>query len=113
MGAGRRPHAPVIERAHERAVAQALRWLEDEVAETRWASGRGRAKTPALGVAAFRRFDNRDCFPLLHEAAWSSTACSAGTLTASRSGGAGYPPPRPACGGGRDALPPDDDNRGV
>ncbi|MFD0396200.1 relaxase domain-containing protein [Streptomyces nogalater] len=37
----------VIERAHERAVARALRWLEDEVAETRWSSGRGRAKTPS------------------------------------------------------------------
>ncbi|MEU9617017.1 MobF family relaxase [Streptomyces sp. NPDC048209] len=57
----------VIERAHERAVAQALRWLEDDVAETRWASGRGRARTPALVVAAFRHFDNRDGFPLLHE----------------------------------------------
>ncbi len=57
----------VIERAHERAVATALRWLEDEVAETRWASGRGRAKTPTLVVAAFRHFDNRDGLPLLHE----------------------------------------------
>ncbi|MFF3367099.1 relaxase domain-containing protein [Streptomyces misionensis] len=55
----------VIERAHERAVARVLRWLEDEVAETRWASGRGRAKTPALVVAAFRYFDNRDGLPLL------------------------------------------------
>ncbi|MCF3180031.1 relaxase domain-containing protein [Streptomyces polychromogenes] len=57
----------VIERAHARAVAQALRWLEDEVAETRWSSGHGRAKTPALVVAAFRHYDNRDNFPLLHE----------------------------------------------
>ncbi|MFA0845533.1 MobF family relaxase [Streptomyces rochei] len=57
----------VIERAHERAVATALRWLEDEVAESRWASGRGRAKTPALVVAAFRHIDNRDGLPLLHE----------------------------------------------
>ncbi|MEV7683196.1 MobF family relaxase [Streptomyces sp. NPDC088341] len=57
----------VIERAHERAIARALRWLEDEVAETRWASGRGRAKTPALVVAAFRHFDNRDGGPLLHD----------------------------------------------
>ncbi|MEV6808904.1 MobF family relaxase [Streptomyces sp. NPDC051129] len=57
----------VIERAHERAVATVLRWLEDEVAETRWSSGRGRAKTPALVVAAFQHFDNRDGFPLLHE----------------------------------------------
>ncbi|WP_260334819.1 MobF family relaxase [Streptomyces beigongshangae] len=57
----------VIERAHERAVAATLRWLEDEVAETRWASGRGRAKAPALVVAAFRHFDNRNGFPLLHE----------------------------------------------
>ncbi|MGW2184116.1 MobF family relaxase, partial [Streptomyces sp. NPDC001732] len=56
-----------IERAHERAVAKTLRWLEDEVAQTRWASGRGRAKTPALVVAAFRHFDNRNGFPLLHE----------------------------------------------
>ncbi|GAA3381076.1 hypothetical protein GCM10020367_70910 [Streptomyces sannanensis] len=57
----------VIERAHERAITKALRWLEDEVAETRWSSGRGRAKTPALIVAAFRHFDNRDGFPLLHD----------------------------------------------
>ncbi|MEU9189456.1 MobF family relaxase [Streptomyces sp. NPDC048484] len=57
----------VIERAHERAIAKALRWVEDEVAETRWSSGRGRAKTPALVVAAFRHFDNRDGFPLLHD----------------------------------------------
>ncbi|MDQ0701140.1 MobF family relaxase [Streptomyces sp. W4I9-2] len=57
----------VVERAHERAVATALRWLEDEVAQTRWASGRGRAKTLALVVAAFRHFDNRDGFPRLHE----------------------------------------------
>ncbi|MYZ34337.1 relaxase domain-containing protein, partial [Streptomyces sp. SID4917] len=57
----------VIERGHERAIDRALRWLEDEVAETRWSSGRGRAKTPALVVAAFRHFDNRDGFPLLHE----------------------------------------------
>ncbi|MEU1371411.1 relaxase domain-containing protein [Streptomyces sp. NPDC005803] len=57
----------VIERAHERAVATALRWLEDEVAQTRWASGRGRAKTPALVVAAFRHIDHRDGLPLLHE----------------------------------------------
>ncbi|MFD0229303.1 MobF family relaxase [Streptomyces hirsutus] len=56
-----------IERAHERAVAKTLRWLEDEVVETRWASGRGRAKAPALVVAAFRHFDNRNGFPLLHE----------------------------------------------
>lgn len=57
----------VIERAHERAVAATLRWLEDEVAQTRWASGRGRAKAPALVVAAFRHYDNRHGFPLLHE----------------------------------------------
>ncbi|PIB05107.1 hypothetical protein B1C81_30620 [Streptomyces sp. HG99] len=57
----------VIERAHERAIATVLRWLEDEVAETRWSSGRQRAKAPALVVAAFRHFDNRDGFPLLHE----------------------------------------------
>lgn len=57
----------IIERAHERAIAKALRWLEDEVAQTRWASGRGRAKTPALVVAAFRHLDNRDGFPLLHD----------------------------------------------
>ncbi|MER5200471.1 MobF family relaxase [Streptomyces sp. NPDC002755] len=56
-----------IERAHERAIARALRWLEDDVAETRWSSGRGHAKTPALVVAAFRHFDNRDGFPLLHD----------------------------------------------
>ncbi|MGW5679326.1 MobF family relaxase [Streptomyces sp. NPDC003860] len=57
----------IIERAHERAIAKTLRWLEDDVAETRWSSGRGRAKTPALVVAAFRHFDNRDGFPLLHD----------------------------------------------
>ncbi|MFF1285799.1 MobF family relaxase [Streptomyces sp. NPDC058299] len=57
----------VIERAYERAIAKALGWLEDEVAETGWSSGRGRAKTPALVVAAFRHFDNRDGFPLLHD----------------------------------------------
>uniref|UniRef100_UPI002F912E1D MobF family relaxase n=1 Tax=Streptomyces sp. NBC_01562 TaxID=2975879 RepID=UPI002F912E1D len=57
----------VIERAHERAVSKTLRWLEDEVAEVRWASGRERAKAPALVVAAFRHFDNRNGFPLLHE----------------------------------------------
>ncbi|GKQ40795.1 hypothetical protein ALMP_73160 [Streptomyces sp. A012304] len=38
----------VIERALERAVAATLRWLEDEVVEVRWASGRERAKAPAL-----------------------------------------------------------------
>ncbi|HET6355924.1 MobF family relaxase [Streptomyces sp.] len=57
----------VIERAQERAVATVLRWLEDEVAETRWASGRKRAKAPALVVERFRHFDNRDGFPLLHD----------------------------------------------
>ncbi|MCP9213265.1 MobF family relaxase [Streptomyces cucumeris] len=57
----------VIERAHERTIATVLRWLEDEIAETRWSSGRQRAKAPALVVAAFRHFDNRDGFPLLHE----------------------------------------------
>ncbi|MFD3847943.1 MobF family relaxase [Streptomyces microflavus] len=57
----------IIEQAHERAVATTLRWLEDEVTETRWASGRGRAKAPALVVAAFRHYDNRNGFPLLHE----------------------------------------------
>ncbi|MGW1656586.1 MobF family relaxase [Streptomyces atratus] len=57
----------VIERAHERAIVATLGWLEDEVAETRWASGRKRAKAPALVVAAFRHFDNRDGFPLLHD----------------------------------------------
>ncbi|MFJ4966721.1 MobF family relaxase [Streptomyces sp. NPDC088729] len=57
----------VIERAHERAIATALRWLEDEVAKTRWSSGRQRAKAPALVVAKWRHFDNRDGFPLLHD----------------------------------------------
>lgn len=41
-----------------------LRWLEVEVAETRLPSGHGRARTPALVVAAFRHFDR---FPLLHD----------------------------------------------
>ncbi|MFF7365405.1 MobF family relaxase [Streptomyces sp. NPDC008125] len=57
----------VIERAHERAIDTALRWLEDEVAETRWSSGRQRAKAPGLVVAAWRHWDNRDGFPLLHD----------------------------------------------
>ncbi|MFF7189609.1 MobF family relaxase [Streptomyces sp. NPDC008222] len=57
----------VIERAYERAIATVLCWLEDEVAETRWASGRKRAKAPALVVARWRHFDNRDGFPLLHD----------------------------------------------
>ncbi|MFG2569212.1 MobF family relaxase [Streptomyces sp. NPDC048567] len=57
----------IIEQAHERAVATTLRWLEEEAAQTRWASGRGRAKAPALVVAAFRHYDNRHGFPLLHE----------------------------------------------
>ncbi|MEU0992146.1 MobF family relaxase [Streptomyces sp. NPDC005953] len=56
----------VIERAHARAVAKVLEWLADEVAEIRWSSGRKRAKPPGLVVAAFRHFDNRDGFPLLH-----------------------------------------------
>ncbi|MER7497970.1 MobF family relaxase [Streptomyces pharetrae] len=57
----------VIERAHERAIATALRWLEDEVAETRWSSGRQHAKVPGLVIAKWRHFDNRDGFPLLHD----------------------------------------------
>ncbi|MER7693211.1 relaxase domain-containing protein [Streptomyces sp. NPDC097610] len=57
----------VIVRAHERAVTTVPGRLEDEVAETRWSSGRQRAKAPALVVAAFRHFDNRDGFTLLHE----------------------------------------------
>ncbi|MEU3787482.1 MobF family relaxase [Streptomyces sp900129855] len=57
----------VIERAHKRAITKTLRWLEDEVAQTRWSSGRQRAKAPALVVAAFRHYDNRNGFPLLHE----------------------------------------------
>ncbi|WP_329563538.1 relaxase domain-containing protein [Streptomyces uncialis] len=43
----------VIERAHERAIAKVLEWLEDEVAEIRWASGRKRAKPPGLVVVAW------------------------------------------------------------
>nr|WP_231512687.1 MobF family relaxase [Streptomyces rimosus] len=61
------PTRRVIERAHERAIATALRWLEDEVAETRWSSGRQRAKAPGLVVARWQHFDNRDGFPLLHD----------------------------------------------
>ncbi|MEU6353174.1 MobF family relaxase [Streptomyces sp. NPDC047072] len=57
----------VIERAHERAITAVLRWLEDEVAETRWSSGRQRAKAPALVASRWRHFDNRDGFPLLHD----------------------------------------------
>ncbi|MYY03202.1 MULTISPECIES: MobF family relaxase, partial [unclassified Streptomyces] len=57
----------VIERAHERAIETVLRWLEDEVAQTRWSSGRMRAKASALVVSRWRHFDNRDGFPLLHD----------------------------------------------
>ncbi|MFC8793378.1 MobF family relaxase [Streptomyces cinereoruber] len=57
----------VIETAHERAVETALRWVEEEVAEVRWSSGRKRAKPPGLIVAAFRHYENRDGFPLLHD----------------------------------------------
>lgn len=57
----------VIERAHERAIETVLRWLEDEVAQTRWSSGRRRAKAPGLVVSRWRHFDNRDGFPLLHD----------------------------------------------
>ncbi|MFJ6669047.1 MobF family relaxase [Streptomyces sp. NPDC091383] len=57
----------VIERAHERAIETVLRWLEDEVAQTRWSSGRRRAKAPALVASRWRHFDNRDGFPLLHD----------------------------------------------
>ncbi|MFH8717510.1 MobF family relaxase [Streptomyces zaomyceticus] len=56
----------VIEEAHERAIETALRWLEEEVAEVRWSSGSKRAKPPGLIVAAFKHFENRDGFPLLH-----------------------------------------------
>ncbi|MEU0404804.1 MobF family relaxase [Streptomyces sp. NPDC006197] len=56
----------VIETAHDRAIETTLRWLEEEVAEVRWSSGRERAKPPGLVVAAFRHFENRDGFPLLH-----------------------------------------------
>ncbi|MGW5067144.1 MobF family relaxase [Streptomyces cyaneofuscatus] len=57
----------VIERAHERAIETVLRWLEDEVAQTRWSSGRQRAKAPTLVASRWRHFDNRDGFPLLHD----------------------------------------------
>ncbi|MFF9352744.1 MobF family relaxase [Streptomyces sp. NPDC014734] len=57
----------VSERAHARAVAEVLEWLEDEVAEIRWSSGKERAKPPGLVAASFRHWDNRDGFPLLHE----------------------------------------------
>ncbi|MFF9431920.1 MobF family relaxase [Streptomyces sp. NPDC014746] len=56
----------VIETAHDRAVETTLRWLEEEVAEVRWSSGRERVKPPGLVVAAFKHFENRDGFPLLH-----------------------------------------------
>ncbi|MFD7961324.1 MobF family relaxase [Streptomyces zaomyceticus] len=56
----------VIEAAHERAIETTLRWLEEEVAEVRWSSGRKRARPPGLVVAAFKHFENRDGFPLLH-----------------------------------------------
>ncbi|MFI2215119.1 MobF family relaxase [Streptomyces sp. NPDC020141] len=53
-------------RVIERAVATVLEWLEDEVAEVRWSSGRRRARPPGLVAASFRHWDNRDGFPLLH-----------------------------------------------
>ncbi|WP_445403137.1 MobF family relaxase [Streptomyces sp. LE64] len=56
----------VIERAHARAIEKVLAWLEGEVAEIRWSSGRKWAKPPRVVVAAFGHFDNRDGFPLLH-----------------------------------------------
>ncbi|MFJ5787936.1 MobF family relaxase [Streptomyces hydrogenans] len=56
----------VIETAHDRAIETTLRWLEEEVAEVRWSSGRKRAKPPGLVVAAFKHYENRDGFPLLH-----------------------------------------------
>ncbi|MFF9585216.1 hypothetical protein [Streptomyces achromogenes] len=43
-----------------------LRSLEDEVAETRWFSGRGRAKVPVLAVVVCRYFGKREGFPLLY-----------------------------------------------
>ncbi|MER6345196.1 relaxase domain-containing protein [Streptomyces sp. NPDC001595] len=64
---GRQEARRIIEPAHKRAVATVLRRLDDEVAETRWQSGRQRAKTPTLVVAAFRHMDNRDGLPLLHD----------------------------------------------
>lgn len=57
----------VIEKAHERAIETALRWLEEEVAEVRWPSGRKRAKPPGLVAAVFRHYENRDGFLLLHD----------------------------------------------
>ncbi|MFB7745410.1 MobF family relaxase [Streptomyces sp. NPDC056132] len=61
-------HTPrVIERAHERAIETVLRWVEDEVAQTRWSSGRQRGQAPALVASRWRHFDNRDGFPLLHD----------------------------------------------
>ncbi|MFF5976960.1 relaxase domain-containing protein [Streptomyces sp. NPDC012769] len=36
----------VNETAHDRAIETALRWLEEEVTEVRWSSGRERAKPP-------------------------------------------------------------------
>ncbi|MFF0050851.1 MobF family relaxase [Streptomyces sp. NPDC005498] len=58
----------IIERAHEQAITATFAWLEDAVAEIRWGSGgRHRAKVPALAVARFRHFENRDGYPLLHD----------------------------------------------
>lgn len=57
----------VIERAHERAIETVLRWVEDEVAQTRWSSGRQRGHAPALVASRWRHFDNRDGLPLLHD----------------------------------------------
>ncbi|WP_326827146.1 MobF family relaxase [Streptomyces sp. NBC_01751] len=58
----------IIERAHEQAITGTFAWLEDAVAEIRWGSGgRHRAKVPALLVARFRHFENRDGLPFLHD----------------------------------------------
>ncbi|GAB3106901.1 hypothetical protein GCM10027160_03010 [Streptomyces calidiresistens] len=57
----------VIEAAHERAIETVVHRPEKEVAQTRWSSGRKRARTPALSIARFRHFDNRDGAPLLHD----------------------------------------------
>lgn len=69
----------VIERAHERAVAVTVGWLEDEVADVRWAGGRQRAESPALVVARFRHLDNRNGSPRC----CTSTACCGGGSTQS------------------------------
>ncbi|WP_268240789.1 relaxase domain-containing protein [Streptomyces lacrimifluminis] len=66
-----------------------------------------------LVVAAFRHFDNRDGFPLLHDHCLILNRVQRRGEDGEPVWGPGHPPSLPACGGGRDALHPHDDDRGV